>query len=74
MTQLPRPEYYERAPDGAQWPGTLSGLLAALDDSTLRSLQSDERYTLLAVREGRAQEFRQFVHGDEIVVTPEDEP
>lgn len=57
------PEYYERSPDGAQWPGTLKGLLAALEDTVMTSLQVAGDFTLLAVREGHAVPFRTYRNG-----------
>jgi hypothetical protein len=60
-----QPEYYERAPDGKQWPGTLKGLLSALDDTLLESLRSAGEFTLFAIREGHAEPFRYYQHGKE---------
>jgi hypothetical protein len=59
------PEYYERAPDGEQWPGTLKGLLKAIEDTTWKSVLDDRQFTLLAIRDGHAEPFRTFQHGEE---------
>lgn len=58
-----RPEFYERAPDGKQWPGTLKGLLAAIEDTTMRSLQERGPFTLSAIRGGSAIPFRTYQNG-----------
>lgn len=58
-----RPEMYERAPDGERWPGTLKGLLAAIDDTTLKSLQEGGDFTLMAVRNGQSIPFRVYRDG-----------
>jgi hypothetical protein len=60
------PEFYERAPDGERWPGTLKGLLTAIDDTTLKSFQEGRRFTLLAIRNGHAEPFRSYQHGEEL--------
>lgn len=57
------PEGYERSPDGAQWPGTLKGLLKAIDDTTIKSLQEGGEFTLLVVRKGHAAPFRTYQNG-----------
>lgn len=60
------PEYYERAPDGARWPGTLDGLLEAIEDTALTSvLAGDQEITLIAVRDGIAAVFRTYTNGRE---------
>jgi hypothetical protein len=58
-----QPEYYERAPDGERWPGTLKGLLKAIDDTTIKSLQERGPFTLAAIREGQAEPFRTYQNG-----------
>ena len=59
-----RPEYYERAPDGKQWPGTLAGLLLAMDDTAMASAQDREQvYTLQAIRRGHAEPFHTYQAG-----------
>jgi hypothetical protein len=64
MSKTNRPEMYERAPDGAQWPGTLAGLLLAMDDTAWESaLHGDQRYTLSAIRDGHAMAFRNYHNG-----------
>jgi hypothetical protein len=65
MPVIERPEFYERAPDGERWPGTLKGLLAAIEDTTWKSVQDDQRFTLLAIRDGHAEAFRTYQHGEE---------
>lgn len=65
MTAPARPEYYERSPDGQQWPGTLKGLLQAINDTTWKSCQEDGLFTLQAIRNGYAEPFRVFEHGKE---------
>lgn len=65
MSAPARPEYYERAPDGQQWPGTLKGLLQAINDTTWISMQKDGPFTLQAIRDGHAEPFRIFEHGKE---------
>lgn len=57
------PEYYERAPDGERWPGTLKGLLAALDDTTMKSLLERGPFTLSAIRGATAVPFRTYQNG-----------
>jgi hypothetical protein len=59
-----RPEYYERAPDGERWPGTLKGLLKAIDDTTLKSFQNAGQFTLMVIRGGQATAFRTYLNGD----------
>ena len=59
-----RPEYYERGPDGATWPGTLKGLLAAMNDTALESVRlSPQEFTLSAIRNGRALPIRIYLNG-----------
>lgn len=65
MTSAP-PEYYERAPDGKQWPGTLKGLLAALDATLWESMVSGGKFTLSAIREGHAVPIRIYRNGREL--------
>jgi hypothetical protein len=61
-----RPEYYERAPDGERWPGTLQGLLLAIEETTWKSVLEDGQFTLLAIRDGHAEPFRIYQHGKEL--------
>ena len=57
-------EYYERSPDGKQWPGDLKGLLAAIDATAWESaLHKDQEYTLMAIREGHAEPIRVYLNG-----------
>jgi hypothetical protein len=60
---ITRPEYYERSPDGERWPGTLGGLIAAMEDTTLKSLQDGREFTLMSVRNGHAEPFRTYWNG-----------
>lgn len=64
---MPRPENYERAPDGATWPGTLKGLLRAFDDTVMESKRyPDQEFTLQAIRSGHACPFRVYLNGTEV--------
>lgn len=58
-----RPEMYERSPDGERWPGTLKGLLAAIEDTTLKSLREGGDFTLMAIRHGQSVPFRVYRDG-----------
>ena len=61
---IQRPEYYERAPDGKQWPGTLEGLLLAMDDCAMASvLEPGAVFTLQAIRDGHAKPFQTYQDG-----------
>lgn len=67
MTMARPPEGYERAPDGAVWPGTLKGLLQAFDDTAMESArQRDQEFTLHAIRGGHAYPFRIYLNGLEV--------
>jgi hypothetical protein len=59
-------EYYERAPDGTTWPGTLAGLLKALDDTALESSRLPGEYTLSAIRSGNAEPIRIYQNGAQL--------
>lgn len=58
-----RPDYYERAPDGKQWPGTLPGLLKAIDDTAMESFMHAGEYTLMSVRGVISTPFRVYRNG-----------
>jgi hypothetical protein len=64
---MPRPEHYERAPDGAVWPGTLAGLLQAFNDTAAESLRiPDQEFTIQAIRDGQSHPFRVYRNGHEV--------
>lgn len=64
--KVTKPEYYERAPDGERWPGTLKGLLKAIDDTWAHSFATDDKLTLSAIRDGHAVAFRSYQKGREV--------
>lgn len=66
-----RPEYYERAPDGKRWPGTLKGLTLAIDETAMESvLVRNQTFTLSAIRHGSAEPFRTYYNGTETRMEP----
>lgn len=60
-------DYYERAPDGKQWPGTLAGLLAALDGTAMESARHrGQEFTLSAVRSASTEIIRVYLNGAQL--------
>lgn len=60
-------EAYERGPDGKRWPGSLKGLIEALNDSVIDSImQPDTEFTLYVIDEGSAVPIRVFRKGREL--------
>lgn len=58
-------EFYERAPDGAQWPPNLKGLSDALDDIVITSMSNPETvYTLSVIVNGHARAIRTYKDGE----------
>lgn len=58
-----RPDYYEQVPDGHQWPGTLKGLLQAMDDCAMASARDSCEYQLTAVRGVSTEVIRVYENG-----------